>query len=143
MPRPWNAKDTAESLIEAMIMRKEIGFARDLSPANLTDMAFLDAGAIEPSGQGVCFALDRDWNSTLVSVVQDESRKVALNRLGQAILQRNEVVSDYVKAIEAPLTKEFKPSASLTREKWERRNLYEKVRSLFGQIFCLIFRSSK
>ena len=128
MPQPFNAKDTTESLIELMIIRGEIGFARDLSPANLTKMAFLDADALESDEHRACFGLDLDWNSAMISVTRDASRNVALKHLGQTILQRNGSAIFYVKAIEATLDKEFEPSSSSTEEQWRKRNIYEKVR---------------
>ena len=130
MPRPFNAKDTAESLIELMAIRAEIGFARDLSSANLTKMAFLDVDALESNKHRANFGLDLDWNSAMLSVARDASRNEALKRLGQAILQRDGSATFYVKAIETTLDREFEPSSSSAEEQRRKRNIYEKVRNL-------------
>lgn len=127
MPQRWDAEDTAESIIEIMTIYHEIGFSSDISASNLTNMAFLDPVALESGEHRACFGLDVDWNSALISVEKDASRRAAIRLLGKAVLERNDSVLGYVKDLEAYLTTEFNPSPQVTQEIWQRRNLYEKV----------------
>lgn len=136
MDHHFHLKLLAEKLIEFVYTRRQLGFSKDLSPATLNNMAWLDVDALENDGRGISSVLDIDWNTALASVEQDTHIEAATLSVSQALLMQDESDLQHYKSIEAHLDGEFTPSPVITEEQWQKENLFTKV-SCFSVIRVL------
>lgn len=127
MDQQFHPKLLAEKLIEFVYTRRQLGFSKDLSPATLNNMAWLDVDALENDGWGISSVLDIDWNTALASVEQDTHIEAATLSVSQALPMQDESALQHYKSIEAYLDEEFTPSPMITEEQWQKENLFTKV----------------
>lgn len=126
MPQLFDPKDATERLIEWVAQQREIGWEREVAPANLTKMAMLNYDALESGNYRTGYFPSLDLDSTLVSAVADVVKEDSILPLVRVLKEQDATAAIYSQPMEKILDEEFEQSG-IVDEHWERSNVFQKV----------------